>query len=239
MNVQAKAFPFMSYFSDCQTSLVTAKRNCNTPLFSSLLVLAGFVVSAQTSLAQVAQAPQSATPSSSARVGGKTAAIGLPWSQLTPAQQQALAPLAPTWDTGMSESQKRKWLEISKNYNGLTPQAQATLNSRMREWAALSPQERAQARLNFGKINETARELTPEEKKAKWEAYQALTAEEKQRLAATASPKPAGAATATKPVAPQKLVTVPLRAASKPGSMPTLKIGPSLPASSAGAAPPN
>ena len=229
----------MSYFSSCQTSLVNVKRKCNRQLFLSLLVLTGFVVSVQTSLAQVAQAPQSVTPASIVRIGGKTAATGLPWSQLTPVQQQALAPLAPTWDKGMSESQKRKWLEISKNYSGLTPQAQATLNSRMREWAALSPQERAEARLNFGKINETARELTPDEKKAKWEAYQGLTAEEKQRLAATGSPKPAGAATATRPVAPQKLVTVPLRNASKPESMPAPKLAPLLPASSAGAAPLN
>ena len=226
----------MTYFSNWQTSPVTDKRRCTALLVFSMLVLAGFAVSAQTSLAQDAHSPQ---PYSSARTGGKTATAGIPWSQLTALQQQALAPLAPTWDTGMSESQKRKWLEISKNYSGLTPQAQATLNSRMREWAALSSQERAQARLNFGKINETARELTPDEKKAKWEAYQALTTEEKQRLAASASPKPAGAATATKPVAPQKLVTVPLRAASKPDSMPAPKLGPSQPASSPGATPLN
>ena len=90
----------------------------------------------------------------------------------------------------MSEPQKRKWLEISKNYSALTPQGQATLNSRMNEWVALSPQQRAQARLNFGKTKELSRQLTPEEKKAKWEAYQALSPEEKQKLAAIASPKP-------------------------------------------------
>jgi len=167
----------------------------------------------------------------SAPVSGKPLATGSAWSQLTPLQQQALAPLASSWNTGMSDAQKRKWLEISKNYSGLTPQAQAMLNSRMNEWVSLSPQQRAQARLNFGKTLELSTQLTPEEKKARWEAYQALSPEEKQKLAATASPKPSGAATAAKPVAPQKLATVPAQAASSPGLKPAPKISP-LPAGS-------
>jgi len=144
------------------------------------------------------------------------------WAELTPAQQQALAPLAPGWST-ISEAQKRKWLEISKNYGSLTPEGQATLNSRMTEWVALSPQQRAQARLNFGKTKELARELTPEEKKARWEAYQALSPEEKQKLAAKASPTPTGAATAVKPVSPQKLAVIPPHA-GRPASRPEAKI---------------
>ena len=150
--------------------------------------------------------------------------------------QQALAPLASSWNTSMSEAQKRKWLEISRNYSALSPEDQATLNSRMNDWVSLSPQQRAQARLNFGKTKELSRQLTPEEKKAKWEAYQALSPEEKQKLAAKASPKPTGAATAIKPVAPQKLATLPAQAASKPGTKPAPKIMP--PATVAGPATP-
>lgn len=180
------------------------------------------------------------TPAS-APTSGKLPASGPAWSQLTPTQQQALAPLASSWNTGMSEPQKRKWLEISKNYSTLTPQAQATLNSRMNEWVALSPQQRAQARLNFGKTLELSRQLTPEEKKAKWEAYQALSPEEKQKLAATASPRPSGAATAVKPVAPQKLATVPEQSASRQAFKPAPKISPlpaaPVPAPANGAAP--
>ena len=181
------------------------------------------------SSAGFAQAPKPLV-SASAALPGKTAASGPDWSQLTPSQQQALAPLASSWNTGMSEAQKRKWLEISKNYSALTPQDQATLNSRMNEWVALSPQQRAQARLNFGKTKELSRQLTPEEKKAKWEAYQALSPEEKQKLAAKASPRPTGAATAVKPVAPQKLASVPAQPASKPAFKPAPKIIPSFPA---------
>jgi hypothetical protein len=146
-------------------------------------------------------------------------------------QQQALKPLASSWDT-VSEAQKRKWLEISKNYPSLSPEEQAVMHSRMNEWVTLSPQQRAQARLNFAKTKELSRQLTPEEKKAKWQTYQALSPEEKQKLAAKAPPKPTGAATAVKPVAPQKLAPVPphpVKAASKPGS----KITPLQPAPAA------
>ncbi len=126
------------------------------------------------------------------------------WAQLTVQQQIALRPLASVWDP-LSEAQKRKWLEISKNYPALPAEDQARMHSRMVEWVGMSPQQRAQARLNFAQTKELSTALTAEEKKAKWQSYQALSAEEKEKLAQKATPKPAGAATAVKPVAPQKL----------------------------------
>ena len=198
-----------------------------------------------------AQGPKPATPSSTpvVRAAASTpakAVVAKPaWTELSPMQQQALAPLASSWNS-ISEAQKRKWLEISKNYPSLPAEGQANLHSRMNEWVALSPQQRAQARLNFGKTKELAKQLTPEEKKAKWETYQALSPEEKQKLAAKASPKPTGAATAVKPVAPQKLAPVPphpVKAASKPApkinaSQPVAAAVPAaLPASNPGATP--
>lgn len=186
-------------------------------------------------------------PAASAAVvrGGlkPVAKAGPSWAELTPEQQQALSPLAADWN-GISEPQKRKWLEVSKNYLTLTPAEKTKLNSRMREWVALSPQQRAQARLNFGKTKELSRQLTPEEKNAKWNAYQALSPEEKQKLAAKASPKPSGAATAIKPVPPQKLTTLPADG-NKPVHKPPLKSAPKIaalpsvaPASAASAAGP-
>ncbi len=130
------------------------------------------------------------------------------WAELTPMQQQTLKPLATSW-AAISEAQKRKWLEISKSYPSLPPAGQATMHSRMNEWVALSPQQRAEARLNFAKTKELSNQLTPEEKKAKWQTYQALSPEEKQKLAANATTRPVGAALAVKPVAPQKLAAVP------------------------------
>lgn len=169
---------------------------------------------AQTVVPLVAPSGPSAKPvaAASPKIAASTATQSVSkssWSDLTPAQKQALTPLAASW-ISISEPQKRKWLEISRNYRTLTPDGQVTMHSRMNEWVALSPQQRAQARLNFAKTQELSTQLTPEEKKAKWEAYQDLSGEEKQKLAAKGSPKPAGAATAVKPVAPQKLAVTPL-----------------------------
>lgn len=171
---------------------------------------------------------QSPKPAITASGPGKPPATALPtkpmaskpvWAELTVQQQIALRPLSPGWDT-ISEAQKRKWLEISKGYPSLTPEGQTIMHSRMTEWVGLSAQQRAQARLNFAQTKELSKELTPEEKKARWQSYQALSLEEKQKLASKASPKPAGAATAIKPVPPQKLAVVPPaqmpRASSKP-----------------------
>ena len=83
------------------------------------------------------------------------------------------------------------------------------MHSRMNEWVDMSPQQRAAARLNFAKTKELSKQLTPDEKKAKWETYQALSPEEKAKLAAKATPKPTGAATAVKPVPTQKLAVTP------------------------------
>lgn len=129
------------------------------------------------------------------------------WSELTPLQQQALQPLAGTWGT-ISEAQKRKWLAVSKNYASLQKDGQVTMHGRMNEWVSLTPLQRAQARLNFATTKELSRQLTPEEKLAKWQTYQSLSADEKKRLVEKALPKPTGAALAIKPVAPQKLAPV-------------------------------
>ena len=128
------------------------------------------------------------------------------WRDLTPAQQASLKPLGANWST-IEEAQKRKWIALSNNYATLPPAEQQKMHSRMAEWSSLSQQQRTQARLNFAESNK----LGPKEKAEKtatWEAYQALSPEDKQKLAAK-TPKPAGAAMAIKPPAPEKLATVP------------------------------
>ncbi len=208
------------------------------------LVMATLLALPAFSFAQAAK-PQAATSTPAAAKSATSApakvVVSKPsWAELTPMQQQTLKPLAASWNT-ISEPQKRKWLKISKNYPSLSPEEQATMHSRMNEWVTLSPQQRAQARLNFARTKELSKQLTPEEKKAKWETYQALSPEEKQKLAAKANPKPVGAATAVKPVPPQKLAPVPphpVKAASKPApkitpSQPVVAVPAALPASGA------
>lgn len=132
------------------------------------------------------------------------------WMDLSESQQQALAPLAQLWPT-MTEPHKRKWLAVSQNFAQLSTDEQSTVQGRMREWAALSPQQRALARLNYA----DAQQLLQEDKKAKWEAYQALSPEAKQKLATQQGKVPMGAAPAVKPVPAAKLVMPPGASSNK------------------------
>ena len=135
------------------------------------------------------------------------------WVELTPQQKASLAPLSATWPT-LGEAHKRKWLALSENFHSMPAPEQARLHSRMTEWAALSPQQRNAARLNFAE----AQKVAPEDKRAKWEAYQALPPEEKKRLAARAAatkPPPPPTAMAVQPVPKDKLAKVPQKTRAK------------------------
>ena len=166
-------------------------------LLSGAVLFTGVLVGAQTAPV-VAAKPAPSLP-------------GRPlWMDLAESQQQALAPLAQLWPT-MTEPHKRKWLAISQNFGQLTADEQATVQGRMREWAALSPQQRTAARLNYA----DAKQLLQEDKKAKWEAYQALSPEAKQKLAAQQNQPIQGAAPAVKPVPAAKLTTSPVASANK------------------------
>lgn len=170
------------------------------PLFAclfgaALLALPGFSAG-QTSSASKAAIARPAVPANPGTLSS--------WNDLTPAQKVALKPLAGTWST-LSDGHRRKWLALSNNFDTMPPAERATLHSRMTEWAALTPQARSQARLNFGET----RQLTAVERKTRWEAYQALTPEEKRRLAESRNTAPHSIAPAVKPVQPQKLAKVP------------------------------
>ncbi|MGI4777183.1 MAG: DUF3106 domain-containing protein [Janthinobacterium lividum] len=150
------------------------------------------------------------------------------WRDLNAEQQQALGPLSSHWDS-LSETQKRKWLVISQNQASLSPAEKAVQHSRMTEWVGLSRQQREQARFNFDEV----KHVPAAERKAKWEAYQALSAAEKQRLADSADKRPQGAAGTIRPVPAQKLAPVPV-SRGVGGSGPRIEIAPH--ARSAGAA---
>ena len=76
---------------------------------------------------------------------------------------------------------------MSNNFDNLSTKEQAILHERMAEWASLSPQQRAQARLNF---NQT-KTLDADAKKTQWETYQALSPDEFEAEAGAAE-DPAG-----------------------------------------------
>lgn len=205
----------------------------------AMLAIASTAVSGAFAQATLAEpAPKSAQVAKPAAV--KSGWSRLHWRDLDAEQQKALGPLASQWD-GLSEVQKRKWLVIVQNQGNLTPAERAVQHSRMTEWVGLSRQQREQARFNFDEV----KRVPVEERKAKWEAYQALSAAEKQRLADSAAKRPQGAAGTIRPVPAQKLAPVPasqgggrpgprieLAPASQPGSATPAVV--SRPASSAG-----
>lgn len=146
----------------------------------AFLLLAAFGLNA-IGQAPSAPTPKPPTPSVPTKLVAAPKVTKPVWADLKPEQRTALAPLQAEWPK-ISETQKRKWLEISKNFGKLQPDEQTKLHGRMSEWVALSPQQRAAARLNFS----VAKTLTPEEKQEQWQAYQALSPAEKQKLAASA-----------------------------------------------------
>ena len=131
------------------------------------------------------------------------------WKSLNQEQRTALRPLATLWPT-LDDDHQRKWIALAHNFDRMSPEERATLQGRMTEWAKLTPAQRTQARLNFGE----ARKLPTDEKKAKWEEYQSLTPEQRQRLAADRPKPPAGTAPALRPVSPEKILRAPLPGAA-------------------------
>jgi len=102
------------------------------------------------------------------------------WSQLSTQQKIILAPLANDWEK-MENVRKKKWLGIADRYPGMKTDEQLRTQERMREWARLTPEQRAKVRDSYKDFNQ----LPPEQKtavKKKWEAYSNLPQEEKQRL---------------------------------------------------------
>ena len=168
--------------------------------------------SKQTSLASAKVLPAKTTELPSASTPLKS--LSKPrWNELTIAQQVSLKPLAAKWSS-LGEAQKRKWMAIATSYPKLSADEQAKLHSRMSDWATLSQHQRAQARLNFAET----KLVTPSQKTATWQAYQALSPDEKKKLGTLATTKGTGVAAFARPVAPQKLAAIPVsRPAPKQG----------------------
>lgn len=107
------------------------------------------------------------------------AVSGPDWAQLSPAQRAALAPLQRDWDR-LGPDHRQKWLELAARYPKMPEGERARMQARMADWARLSPQERGRARLGY----QQAQKVGPQERQAKWEAYQALPADQRRQFAA-------------------------------------------------------
>jgi hypothetical protein len=128
------------------------------------------------------------------------------WNELTASQKLALQPLSENWRY-LGDASKRKWIALSVNFNSLAPAEQLKLHARMNDWVALSQQERTQARLNFAK----SKQVPQSHKSASWEAYQALSQEEKAKLAKLEKDKKSVPRVALKNNQQPKLGTAPVK----------------------------
>jgi hypothetical protein len=156
-------------------------------IIGAMLVLACAVVAA--THAQTPSAPPAPIAASSTHATvAKPAAKSVPviakntakpyWTDLTPAQHMALAPLAGEWDR-LGRFNKEKWLELSKKFPTMSPTEQARLHDRMRDWVKLTPDQRRTARENYARV----KKLTLEERALQWQRYQQLSEEKKKQLA--------------------------------------------------------
>jgi hypothetical protein len=105
------------------------------------------------------------------------------WQDLAPAERAVLKPLERDWSS-IDAARKQKWREIAARHPRLPPAEQARIKERMNDWAAMTPAERGRARLNY----QEARQLSPQERQSRWEAYQALPDDQKKQFATRAAP---------------------------------------------------
>ncbi len=129
--------------------------------------------------------PAAALPVSSKSGAAKAGPPAKPlWSALTPAQRLVLQPMAAEWDK-LEGVRKQKWLEIANRYSSMKPDEQQRVQERMREWIKLTPTQRSLARENYART----KKIDKDQKNAKWEQYQQLPEEQRQKLAADAIQK--------------------------------------------------
>ena len=114
------------------------------------------------------------------------------WASLSASQKEALAPLSKEWDQ-LDGARKGKWLEIAARYPTLPAEQQRRLRERMVEWTRMSPAERQRARIGYQHAGELRAPEQESKLREKWDAYQALPAEKRQRLAERAAEKASAA----------------------------------------------
>ena len=108
---------------------------------------------------------------------------GPAWVTLTQQQQQTLAPLQREW-ASIDATRKQKWIEVAAKFPSMPADERQRVQTRMADWARLTPTERAGARMQFQEV----RRLPADERQARWQAYQALSPEERGKLAQSAKP---------------------------------------------------
>jgi hypothetical protein len=167
----------------------TAARNILSFIVAAVVALAG--LSVLTCKAVHAQGPNTtaatqqpaSVPALPSKIAKKPESKPT-WSELTPAQQHALSPLAGEWKK-MEFNSKEKWLVIGNKFAAMSPAEQERMQERMRDWVKLTPVQRRSVRESYTR----AKKLDADKKSAQWKEYQQLSEEQKKKLAQAKLPK--------------------------------------------------
>jgi len=121
------------------------------------------------------KAPGTRSPSAPSSPGQVT------WASLSDPQKRDLQPLQKEWST-LTADRQQKWLEVAARMPIMNDDERERVRERMFEWTRLSPSQRGQARLQFQEV----RQWPTEDRQARWEAYLALSDDERTALAGQA-----------------------------------------------------
>lgn len=107
------------------------------------------------------------------------------WVKLSAIEQRTLDPLKSTWST-LTTEQQDKWRLVVDRSRAKPRHVQLRLAARIAEWARLTPEQRASARLNFLQL---ARHYNPRQRKHQWLAFQKAKPVEGRAIAGGARPR--------------------------------------------------
>lgn len=110
------------------------------------------------------------------------------WAELTADQQMILAPLKEDWEN-LAPDRRRKWVGIAKRYPTMNAKEQERVQRRMQRWAALTPEQRRQARENYKRIAKQRAEKRNQKLAERWAEYQALPQDERDRMVPPPQPR--------------------------------------------------
>jgi Protein of unknown function (DUF3106) len=144
-------------------------------LSGSLVALNVHAQTMSTPTASQGAIPESKNPVAAPR---NLAALVQPlWVDLTPAQQQALAPFSAKWNTFPRE-EKLSWVKLASRFGSMNPEQITKLQTRMRAWVELTPEQRVRARANYN----LASKLPQDQRVAEFEQYRGMTPEQRRIL---------------------------------------------------------
>nr|WP_255718165.1 DUF3106 domain-containing protein [Rubrivivax benzoatilyticus] len=102
---------------------------------------------------------------------------------MSAAQRRALAPLQQDWPN-IDSTGKERWLSVAARFPKMSQAERQRVQERMAAWTQMTPSERARARLQFQQV----RQLSAEDRQARWDAYRALPDDQRKQLAERAVP---------------------------------------------------